>query len=129
MQDGKIVGHTTLLLNDPERFIFPDDPLFSNNQEAIECHRKEKEARSAAEKVRDTLSTELEKVQQEKLLLERKVLPKSYIIIYYLVNKHFAVECRCYNHFIPKKIPALVYSTLDSSLIMLQLNYFFASVF
>ncbi|KAI9112450.1 hypothetical protein K1719_016647 [Acacia pycnantha] len=44
----------------------------SCKMEAIECHRKEKEARSEAEKVRDTLSTELEKVQQEKVLLERK---------------------------------------------------------
>ncbi|XP_054777584.1 kinesin-like protein KIN-14C [Prosopis cineraria] len=44
----------------------------SCKREAIECHEKEKEARSAAEKVQDSLSTELEKVRQEKLVLERK---------------------------------------------------------
>ncbi|XP_028781367.1 kinesin-like protein KIN-14C isoform X2 [Neltuma alba] len=44
----------------------------SCKMEAIECHRREKEARSAAEKVQDSLSTELEKVRQEKLVLERK---------------------------------------------------------
>ncbi|KAJ7968383.1 Kinesin-like protein [Quillaja saponaria] len=39
---------------------------------AIDCHRKEKEARGASEKMQASLSAELEKVRQEKLAFEQK---------------------------------------------------------
>ncbi|KAF7843080.1 kinesin-like protein KIN-14C [Senna tora] len=46
----------------------------SDKLEAIECHRKEKEARSAAEHMQASLSTELEKVRQDKFTAERKAI-------------------------------------------------------
>ncbi|KAE9595033.1 hypothetical protein Lal_00041240 [Lupinus albus] len=44
----------------------------SDKLEAIDCYRKEKEARSLAEKMQASLSTELEKVRDEKSAAERK---------------------------------------------------------
>ncbi|XP_061336433.1 kinesin-like protein KIN-14C [Gastrolobium bilobum] len=46
----------------------------SDKLEAINCYRKEKEARSAAEKVRDEKSAELEKVRDEKSAIEQKAI-------------------------------------------------------
>lgn len=43
----------------------------------MERHREEKEARSAAENMQVSLSAELEKVKQEKLEAEQKVLSNS----------------------------------------------------
>ncbi|CAL0300852.1 unnamed protein product [Lupinus luteus] len=44
----------------------------SDKLEAIECYRNEKEAKGLAEKMQASLSTELEKVRDEKLAAERK---------------------------------------------------------
>ncbi|OIV91606.1 hypothetical protein TanjilG_09018 [Lupinus angustifolius] len=46
----------------------------SDKLEAIDCYRKEKEARSVAEKLQACLSTELEKVRDEKSAAERKAI-------------------------------------------------------
>ncbi|KAJ1380052.1 P-loop containing nucleoside triphosphate hydrolase [Sesbania bispinosa] len=46
----------------------------SDKLEAINCYRKEKEARSAAEKVVDEKSAELEKVRDEKSAAEQKAI-------------------------------------------------------
>lgn len=47
--------------------------LWIDDQDAIECHRKEKEARVAGEKLQASLLAELEKTQQEKSVAEQKV--------------------------------------------------------
>lgn len=44
----------------------------SDKLDAIECHRKEKEARVAGEKLQASLSAELEKIRQEKSAAEQK---------------------------------------------------------
>ncbi|XP_050288815.1 kinesin-like protein KIN-14C isoform X1 [Quercus robur] len=44
----------------------------SDKLDAIECHRKEKEARVAGEKLQASLSAQLEKTRQEKLAAEQK---------------------------------------------------------
>ncbi|KAL4628593.1 hypothetical protein ACB092_05G251000 [Castanea dentata] len=44
----------------------------SDKLDAIECHRKEKEARVASEKLQASLSAQLEKTRQEKLAAEQK---------------------------------------------------------
>lgn len=43
-------------------------------QDAITSHRREKEARDVAEKLQDSLSVELEKVREEKLVAEQRVI-------------------------------------------------------
>jgi kinesin family protein C1 len=45
----------------------------SSTQDAIECHRREKEARVAAEKVQASLGEELDKVKEEKMAAKQKV--------------------------------------------------------
>ncbi|XP_010434203.1 PREDICTED: kinesin-like protein KIN-14C [Camelina sativa] len=45
----------------------------SSKQDAIECHRREKECRVAAEKVQDSLGEELDKVKEEKMTANQKV--------------------------------------------------------
>ncbi|KAK7302157.1 hypothetical protein RJT34_13038 [Clitoria ternatea] len=46
----------------------------SEKMETIECYRKEKDARSAAEQMQASLSIELEKVRDEKLAAERQAI-------------------------------------------------------
>ncbi|KAF3451633.1 hypothetical protein FNV43_RR07728 [Rhamnella rubrinervis] len=45
----------------------------SDKLDAIDCHRREKEARDAAEKLQASLSVELEKAHQEKLVVDQRV--------------------------------------------------------
>ncbi|EOA15696.1 hypothetical protein CARUB_v10006408mg [Capsella rubella] len=45
----------------------------SSKQDAIECHRREKESRVAAEKVQASLREELDKVKEEKMTAQQKV--------------------------------------------------------
>lgn len=46
----------------------------SFTQDAINCHRREKEARDAAEKLQASLTSELEKTREEKLAAEKRVI-------------------------------------------------------
>ncbi len=47
--------------------------LWFDDQDAIDCHRKEKEARVAGEKLQASLLAELEKIRHEKSAAEQKV--------------------------------------------------------
>ncbi|KAI4296520.1 hypothetical protein L6164_036470 [Bauhinia variegata] len=58
----------------------------SDRLEAIECHKKEKQARSAAEQMQASLSTELEKVRQEKLTAEQEAFTKG--VLYKELQKY-----------------------------------------
>lgn len=59
--------------------------MWVDNQEAINCYRKEKEARTAAEKVGNEKSAELEKVRDEKSVAEKKVIV-SYVLDKLVIN-------------------------------------------
>ncbi|RDY05311.1 Kinesin-like protein KIN-14C, partial [Mucuna pruriens] len=64
----------------------------SGKLEAIACYRKEKEARGAAEQMQASVSTELEKVREEKSAAERKVM-----ICYNLANLQLSVGVEIHN--------------------------------
>lgn len=48
--------------------------LLIDMQEAITSHKREEEARHAAEKLQASLSAELERVREEKLVAEHRVI-------------------------------------------------------
>lgn len=68
-------------------------------QDAISSHRIEKEARAVAEKLQVSLSGELEKVREEKLVVEQRVrqlynLFKSYkFLLFSLISLRFTKLC------------------------------------
>ncbi|KAI4299239.1 hypothetical protein L6164_032716 [Bauhinia variegata] len=66
----------------------------SDKLEAIERHRKEKEARSAAEQMQASLSTELEKVRQEKLTAEQKAVSNEDL---YKRSQEYNISLQQYN--------------------------------
>lgn len=66
-----------------------------------ECYRKEKEARSVAEQTNISLSTELEKVCDEKSAIERKVILLQLLFKYFSrqVPPILVLPAGCLNNF------------------------------
>ncbi|CAL5183318.1 unnamed protein product [Lathyrus oleraceus] len=66
----------------------------SDKQEVTECYRKEKEARSVAEQTNISLSTELEKVCDEKSAIERKAIATEDL---YKRSQEYNISLQQYN--------------------------------
>ncbi|XP_058771670.1 kinesin-like protein KIN-14C isoform X1 [Vicia villosa] len=66
----------------------------SDKQEVTECYRKEKEARSAAEQTNVSLSTELEKLCDEKSAIERKAIATEDL---YKRSQEYNISLQQYN--------------------------------